>query len=132
MRNIPTLEAIVEELSVLNHLYSTDTGIYHLAAAMGVPLTTYFGPTQPWKIGFPAQPGLKRIRLAALEGEHCEEKGCRRPVCLEKSVALHVGASIDTSIDGTPQGCLLRRHAADTLQMVAVLTAAAKPTVPVH
>ena len=40
-------------LRVLEHLHSTDTGIYHLAAAMGVPLTTYFGPTQPWKNGFP-------------------------------------------------------------------------------
>ena len=132
LRNFPTLQALVEELSVLDHLYSTDTGIYHLAAAMGVPLTTYFGPTQPWKNGFPAQPDLTRIRLAALGGEHCEEKGCLRPVCLEKSVALHVGAAIDSGIDGTPQGCLLRRHAAAQLEVVAVLTAPAKLAVPVH
>ena len=132
LRNIPTLDAMVEELSVLNHLYSTDTGIYHLAAAMGVPLTTYFGPTQPWKNGFPAQPDLTRIRLAALGGEHCEEKGCLRPVCLERSVALHVGATIDSSVDGTPQGCLLRRHPAALLEEVAVLNAPARPAVPVH
>ena len=132
MRNFPTLEALVEELSVLDHLYSTDTGLYHLAAAMGVPLSTYFGPTQPWKIGFPAQPDLERIRLAALEGEHCEEKGCRNPVCLDMSVALHTGATIDASIDGTPQGCLLRRHPSAQLQQIAVLTAPAKPAVPVH
>jgi ADP-heptose:LPS heptosyltransferase len=132
LRNFPTLQSLVEELSVLDHLYSTDTGIYHLAAAMGVPLTTYFGPTQPWKNGFPAQPDLARIRLAALGGEHCEEKGCLRPVCLEKSVALHVGATIDSSTDGTPQGCLLRRHAAARLEEIAVLTAPTKPAVPVH
>ncbi len=131
-RRFPTVLALVEELSVLEHLHATDTGLYHLAAAMGVPLTTYFGPTQPWKVGFPAQPELARIRLAALGGEHCEEKGCRRPVCLEKSVALHAGAAIESGIEGTPQGCLLRRHAAGALEQVAVLTAAALPAVPVH
>jgi ADP-heptose:LPS heptosyltransferase len=127
MRDFPTLEALVEELSVLDHLHSTDTGLFHLAAAMGVPLTTYFGPTQPWKIGFPAQPDLQRIRLAALGGEHCEEKGCRNPVCLDKAVALHAGAAIDATIDGTPQGCLLRRHTIGQLQHVAVLSAGKKP-----
>lgn len=132
LRDFRTLQALVEELSILEHLHSTDTGLYHLAAAMGVPLTTYFDPTQPWKIGFPAQPDLTRVRLAALGGEHCEEKGCRRPVCLEKSVALHVSAAIDTSIEGTPQGCLLRRHAAGKLEQVAVLSAAAQPAVPVN
>jgi ADP-heptose:LPS heptosyltransferase len=132
LRNLPTLQAMVEELSVLDHLHSTDTGTYHLAAAMGVPLTTYFGPTQPWKNGFPAQPGLTRVRLAALEGEHCDEKGCLRPVCLEKAVALHLGAAIDSSINGTPQGCLLRHHAAVRLEEVAALTAPAKPAVTVH
>jgi len=132
LRSFPTLEALVDELSILDHLHSTDTGVYHLAAAMGIPLTAYFGPTQPWKNGFPAQPDLARIRLAALEGEHCEEKGCLRPVCLEKSVALHVGATLETGIEGTPQGCLLRGHAAGELQRVAVLHAATAPRVPVH
>jgi hypothetical protein len=132
LRNFPTLEALVGELSILEHLHSTDTGIFHLAAAMGVPLTTYYGPTQPWKNGFPAQPALTRIRLAALGGEHSEEKGCRRPVCLEKAVALHIGAAMDPAVEDTPQGCLLRRHAAGDLERVAALTAAEKPAVPVH
>jgi ADP-heptose:LPS heptosyltransferase len=132
LRNFPTLQALVGELSILEHLHSTDTGVYHLAAAMGVPLTTYYGPTQPWKNGFPRQPDLRRIRLAALSGEHCEEKGCLRPVCLEKSVALHVGATIESDIESTPPGCLLRRHPAGELERVAALTTAEKPTVPVH
>jgi ADP-heptose:LPS heptosyltransferase len=132
LRTFPTLEALVAELGVLEHLHSTDTGIFHLAAAMGVPLTTYYGPTQPWKNGFPAQPDLTRVRLAALGGEHCEEKGCPRPVCLEKAVALHIGAAIEAGIEGTPRACLLRRHAAGELESVAALTAVEKPTVPVH
>ena len=132
LRNFPTLHDLVEQLSVLEHLHTTDTGVYHLAAAMGVPLTTYYGPTQPWKNGFPRQPDLMRIRLAALGGEHCEEKGCQRPVCLEKAVALHVGAAIDTGIDGTPPECLLRRHPPEELERVAALAAIEKPTVPLH
>lgn len=132
LRNFPTLQALVEELGVLDHLHTTDTGVYHLAAAMGVPLTTYYGPTQPWKIGFPRQPDLTRVRLAALGGEHCEEKGCRRPVCLEKSVSLHVGAAIESGIGNTPAGCLLRRHPAGELERVAALITAEKPAVTVH
>ena len=132
LRNFPTLQDLVEQLSILEHLHTTDTGVYHLAAAMGVPLTTYFGPTQPWKIGFPRQPDILRIRLAALGGEHCEEKGCLRPVCLEKAVALHVGAAIDTGIDGTPPGCLLRRHPLKELERVAAVATIEKPAVPLH
>ncbi len=129
-RNSPTLQAMVDELSVLDHLHSTDTGIYHLAAAMGVPLTTYFGPTQPWKNGFPAQPDLMRIRLAALGGDHCEEKGCQRPACLEMAVAGHISARIESDIGGTPAGCLLRQHSRQALKPV---TADSAPTsVPVH
>ena len=132
LRNFPTLKALVAELSILEHLHSTDTGIFHLAAAMGVPLTTYYGPTQPWKNGFPAQPDLTRVRLAALGGEHCEEKGCPRPVCLEKAIALHIGAAFEVGIEGTPRACLHRRHAGGELESVAALTAVEKPAVPVH
>ena len=116
-----TLQALVAELSILEHLHATDTGLYHLAAAMGVPLTAYFGPTQPWKNGFPAQPDLTRVRIAALGGEHCEEKTCRRPVCLEIPVAVFNHAQpIDFSVEETPPGCLLRRHAGQDLAQVKV------------
>ena len=129
-RDFPTLQALVNELGVLDHLHTTDTGIYHLAAAMGVPLTAYFGPTQPWKNGFPAQPGLTRVRLAALSGDHCEEKGCRRPACLEMAVAGHIGARVESDIDGTPAGCLLRQHSPQALEPVRADSAPA--VVPVH
>ena len=122
-----TLQALIGALCRLEHLYSTDTGLYHLAAAIGVPTTTYFGPTQPWKNGFPAQPVLARVRLAALGGDHCEEKQCRRPLCLANAVALHAGAQADSSVDGTPPLCLLRRHTAAELGQVAVQEA-----IPVH
>lgn len=129
-RNFRTLDELVDELCVLKHLHSTDTGLYHLAAAMGVPLTTYFGPTQPWRNGFPAQPDLTRVRIAALGGEHCEEKGCRRPVCLEIAVAARIGAQIESDVDATPQGCLLRRHARQDIEQVKVDPS--PPAVPVN
>jgi ADP-heptose:LPS heptosyltransferase len=131
-----TVPGLIEALCGLEHLYSTDTGLYHLAAAIGVPTTTYFGPTQPWKNGFPAQPALTRVRLAALGGDHCEEKQCRRPVCLANAVALHAGMQADASVDGTPPGCLLRRHTAAQLAQLAVLDgpapAAPGEPIPVH
>jgi ADP-heptose:LPS heptosyltransferase len=119
-REFPTLHALFEALSPLEHLHSTDTGLYHLAAAMGVPLTVYFGPTQPWRNTFAAQPALTRLRLAALGDEHCEEKGCLRPACLELAVAARIGARIESDVDGTPQACLLRRHARQELGRVKV------------
>lgn len=131
-----SLPALVESLCELEHLYATDTGLYHLAAAIGVPTTTFYGPTQPWKNGFPEQPGLTRVRLAALAGDHCEEKQCREPVCLAKAVALHAGAPAPERVDGTPPGCLLRRHAPAELERLAVLgppaQAAGGQAVPVH
>lgn len=126
------LQDLVGSLCRLEHLYSTDTGLYHLATAIGVPTTIYYGPTQPWRNSFPAQPRLTRVRLAALGGEHCEQKNCRQPVCLEKAVALHVGAKFNLRTDGTPQGCLLRRHAAGELERVAVLAGPAQPAVPIR
>ena len=129
-RQFPTLAALIGELGVLEHLHSTDTGLYHLAAAMGVPLTTYFGPTQPWRNSFPCQPALTRVRVAAIGGEHCEEKACRRPACLELAVAGHIGVQIDSDIDGTPPGCLLRPHPRQALEQVS--EDSAPPAVPVH
>lgn len=128
----PELQDLVRILCRLDHLYTTDTGLYHLASAIGVPTTVYYGPTQPWKNSFPAQPRLTRIRLAALGGEHCEVKDCRRPLCLEKAVALHAGTSLGLQVEGTPQSCLLRRHAARDLEQLTEFTGPAAPTVPVH
>jgi hypothetical protein len=131
-----TLRTLVESLYRVEHLYSTDTGLYHLAAALGVPTTTYYGPTQPWKNGFPAQPDLTRVRLAALGGDHCEEKQCRQPVCLANAVALHAGAQADSEVDSTPPRCLLRRHTAAELAQLAVLDgpepSAVREPIPVH
>jgi ADP-heptose:LPS heptosyltransferase len=132
------LPALVAALRGLEHLHATDSGVYHLAAAMGVPTTAYYGPTQPWKNAFPAQAGLTRVRLAALGGDHCEEKQCRDPVCLSRAIALHAGSSTPAHAlqEQTPPGCLLRRHSAAELERLAVLgpsvQAPGREPVPVH
>jgi ADP-heptose:LPS heptosyltransferase len=121
LREFPRLEDLFAELAGLAHLHATDTGLYHLAAAMGVPLTTYFGPTQPQRNGFPAQPELTRVRIAALGGGHCEEKGCLRPVCLEIAVARHHGVEPPAyELAERPPGCLLRAHAREDLRALKV------------
>jgi ADP-heptose:LPS heptosyltransferase len=115
-REFPRLEDLFAQLAGLGHLHTTDTGLYHLAAAMGVPQTTYFGPTQPHRNGFPAQPALTRVRVAALGREHCEEKGCLRPVCLEIAVARHHGGEPPAfDVEERPPACLLRGHAREVL-----------------
>jgi hypothetical protein len=88
---------------------------------MSIPLTTYFGPTQPERNGFPAQPALARVRSAALTGRHCEEKGCLRPVCLEIAIARHHGSEPPAfEVNERPPGCLLRGHARDALLQLKV------------
>ena len=119
-RPFPSLDALVTELAGLEHLYVTDTGLYHLAVAMGVPCTVFYGPTQPWRNGFPEQPDLVRVRLAALGGEHCEEKGCLHPLCLDQAVVLHCGAPLALDVTPTPAGCLLRRHSPQALATIKV------------
>lgn len=119
-REFPELEALVAELARLDHLYTTDTGIYHLAVAMGVPTTVFYGPTQPWKNGMPDQPGLARVRLAALGGEHCDEKRCMVATCLNHAVTLHMEAATPVDVDATPASCLLRRHATHELATLSL------------
>ena len=119
-REFPALAALVAELATLEHLYTTDTGIYHLAVAMGVPSTVFYGPTQPWKNGMPDQPALVRVRLAALGGEHCDEKRCTVATCLNHAVMLHMDAAGPVELDATPVTCLLRRHAAHELATLSL------------
>ena len=88
--------------------YGTDTGLYHLAVALGIPATVFFGPTQPRLIVMPDQPGVTALRIAALGDGHCDEKACARPVCLHQAVAVWRGAGAAPRLDDTPPGCPLR------------------------
>lgn len=102
------LADLLREYAQLTAWYGTDTGLYHLAVAMGLPATVFFGPTQPHKIILPAQHNARVHRLAALGDDHCEEKICRRPLCLHANVAAWSDTTSATRLGETPAACPLR------------------------
>ena len=95
--------------------FGTDTGLYHLAVALGIPATVFFGPTQPRLIVMPDQPGVIAVRLAALGDAHCDEKACVQPVCLHQCVAVWRGAGVTPQLEDTPPACPLRAAPPHTL-----------------
>lgn len=115
----PHLDDLVRGFGDLAHIYCTDTGLYHLAAAMGVPATVYYGPTQPWRNMMPAQPDARGVRLSVLGAAHCEEKSCQTPLCIEAAVRAVAAEQGLASIDSAPAGCPLRSHPLERLSVVA-------------
>jgi ADP-heptose:LPS heptosyltransferase len=119
-RFFPRLSDLLREFAELTHWYGTDTGLYHLAAAMGIPATVFYGPTRSHTNMFPAQPGTRGIRLTVLGGTHCEEKRCAQPYCLYSAIAQFSGEKPSGSIAATPMGCPLRAHDESALQGTSV------------
>ena len=114
----PQLDDLVRGFADLAHIYCTDTGLYHLAAAMGIPATVYYGPTQPWRNMMPAQPGARGVRLSVLGAAHCEEKSCQTPLCIEAAVRAVAAEPGLGSLEGAPAGCPLRLHSMEALARV--------------
>src|SRR5262249_13121845 len=105
LKSFRDLPALVDEYTQITAWFGTDTGLFHLAAAMGIPATVFFGPTQPWKIVRPGQPRTESIRLSALGGEHCDVKSCVHPLCLHQAVATWAGSAPVTTLADTPDAC---------------------------
>jgi hypothetical protein len=120
LRPFSRLAEVVAEYAQLEAWYGVDTGLYHLAVAMGIPATVFFGPTQPWKIVMPGQPQTTWVRLGVLGKEHCEEKTCARPLCLTQAAASFCGAPPAGSLGDTPVACPLRAHAPEALAAIQV------------
>ncbi|MDB5807714.1 MAG: glycosyl transferase [Betaproteobacteria bacterium] len=114
------LRDLLEQYMELTAWYGTDTGLYHLAAAIGIPATVFFGPTQPHKIVMPAQPAATWARLAELGDSHCEQKSCTRPCCLHQAVADFCGVAGPTPLEQTPGDCPLRAFPAAALQQLRI------------
>jgi ADP-heptose:LPS heptosyltransferase len=102
-----TLEDLVNAYLELQTWYGTDTGLYHLAAGMGIPCTGFFGPTQPRHVAMPAQHN-RRVRVAGLGETHCEEKSCTSAVCLNQAILNFCGIGVPLPLSETPLGCPLR------------------------
>ena len=106
----PELDDLLRGFGTLAHIYCTDTGLYHLAASMGIPATVFYGPTQPWRNMMPAQSCSVGVRLTVLGESHCEEKSCASPVCIGSAVRAVAQDAAPTSLESTPAGCPLRVH----------------------
>lgn len=102
-----TLPQLVDFYANLMEWYGTDTGLYHLAAAMDIPCTLFSGPTLPNKNIMPMQDTVG-YRLAPLGNSHCEIKSCRYAACLIQAVHNFTGENGCAEIARTPAGCPLR------------------------
>jgi ADP-heptose:LPS heptosyltransferase len=115
IKRFSNLIELIDILAQLDAYYGTDTGVYHLAAAMSIPATVWFGPTQPLKIVLSQQPQVTTLRLAVLGEGHCDVTGCAKPLCLYQCVASFADAECATQIGETPATCPLRAFAAEEL-----------------
>lgn len=116
----PGLDDLLRGFADLACIYCTDTGLYHLAASMGIPATVFYGPTQPWRNMMPGQPGTHSVRLAVLGVEHCEQKDCEVPVCIGAAVRSFGGSPALPDMSGPPPGCPLRAFPPERLSEVVL------------
>lgn len=99
-----SIAGLLQELSKAAFYYGADTGLYHVAAAMGIPSVVFFGPTQPYKVMLPEQTAWA-VRLVALDQDHCNIKSCKTPVCLQNAITSWAGLPMPES--RLPDGCPL-------------------------
>ncbi|MHB9073186.1 MAG: lipopolysaccharide heptosyltransferase II [Desulfobaccales bacterium] len=81
--NLAGLTSLAELAGVLRRTplaVTTDTGVMHLAAALGTPVAALFGPTAPWRTG-PFGEGHRVMRLG-LPCSPCFKRQCPEPRCL--------------------------------------------------
>jgi ADP-heptose:LPS heptosyltransferase len=76
------LRRLAGVLALADLVVSTDTGVMHLAAALGRPVVSLFGPTAPWRTG-PYGQENRALRIGA-ECSPCFQRQCDRPFCLER------------------------------------------------
>jgi lipopolysaccharide heptosyltransferase I len=79
---------------------TTDTGVMHLAAALGTPVTALFGPTAPWRTG-PFGPGHQVVRLG-LPCSPCFKRHCPTPRCLTDLTPEMVAAACEKILSVRP------------------------------
>lgn len=101
-----SIERLLELLGRAAAYYGCDTGLYHVATAMGLPALVVFGPTQPHKIILPAQDAVA-VRLVALGQAHCDNRACLTPVCVRQTVAAW--ASSPALAIPFPENCPLKK-----------------------
>ncbi len=79
---------------------TTDTGVMHLAAALGTPVAALFGPTAPWRTG-PFGAGHQVVRLG-LPCSPCFKRHCPDPRCLNELSPEMVRAACEKILSVRP------------------------------
>jgi lipopolysaccharide heptosyltransferase I len=86
------LKRLAALLSLARLTVCTDTGVMHLAAALGTPVVALFGPTAPWRTG-PFGAGHQILR-ADLDCSPCFERDCAEPICMERLEPAQVARTV--------------------------------------
>jgi len=102
-----TLPRLIELLGQCSHFFGTDTGLLHLAMAMGLPSTVFFGPTQPHRVLPVNQAKIVALRSSALGDRHCDIKSCTSALCIAQAVAIYA-AGKETLCEPSTPGCPLK------------------------
>lgn len=105
VRAFRDIVGMLKELAVAGAYVGVDTGIYHVAAAMGVPSIVFFGPSMPHIVVLPEQQ-TESVRLPEVSGRFCENEACRNPICIKRAVRAWIGDA-RTEQDTPPENCLL-------------------------
>ncbi len=75
-----------------DRVIAPDTGLLHLAVALGVPATAVYGPSDPVVAGLP--PGAGEVLRTGIACSPCRERRCQRRDCLEGLEPDAVGARL--------------------------------------
>ena len=76
-----SIEELIALLGRMDMLVTPDTGLLHVADALGLPLLAIFGPTDPAKTGPYIQRGRAMVSHACPEAP-CFKRVCRRKPCV--------------------------------------------------
>jgi lipopolysaccharide heptosyltransferase I len=82
LSGLTSLQDLSAVLSSANLVISTDTGVMHLAAAVGAPLLGLFGPTSPKRTGPYGQ--LEHVITNQVECRPCFRRSCSYAKCLRE------------------------------------------------
>jgi heptosyltransferase I len=92
-----SLKELAAVLCLATAVVATDTGVMHLAAAMGRPVAALFGPTSPGRTG-PYGQGHRVLRLG-LECSPCFLRRCPEPRCLSTLPPELVASTVQAMLE---------------------------------
>lgn len=102
-----SLWQLASALRQADQVLAPDTGILHLAVALGIPVTAIYGPSDPVVAGLPE--GAGQVLRSGIDCSPCRERQCQRRQCLEQLDPERVLAALEKK---RPEGRFLPEPAA--------------------